>query len=162
MKTLTYMVLGSGDQLPKTMTLDEDGVAYHFLILATRGGFLYRIAMLVYETMLPRDCLFNPMEGQNKEQFQQFLPDKYKDCDIVDIKNLDSVVIIEPLEIRANATPKEANKTLGSIFDVPCHCDKCGWGGTVDSCEPDVDGDGSLGCPDCLSVVTCEIANATK
>jgi len=114
MKAMIYTVLGSGDPLPKTMALDEDydtyrpkkGVAYHFLILATRGRFLYRIAMLVYETMLPRDCLFNPMEGQNKEQFRQFLPDEYRDrdCAIVDIQQIDSVVIVEPLEIQTNAT----------------------------------------------------------
>ena len=116
MKTLTYMVLGSGDPLPKTMALDEDydtyrpkkGIAYHFLITIVdcENKWLWKIAMLVYETMLPRDCLFNPMESKNREQFRQFLPDEYRDrdCAIVDIQHIDSVVIIEPLEIQANVT----------------------------------------------------------
>lgn len=29
----------------------------------------------------------------------------------------------------------------------------CGWVGVVWDCEPDVDGDGSLGCPECFKVV---------
>ena len=41
------------------------------------------------------------------------------------------------------------------ITDVPCNC-ACGWSGTVGDCEPDVDGDGSLGCPICLKIVTCD------
>ena len=112
MKTITYMVLGSGDPLPKTMALDEDydtyrpkkGVAYHFLILAVRRNSLYRVAMLIYETMLPRECLLHPAESQNRILFRRFLPEHYQDCDIVDIKQLDSVVIIEPLEITTDAT----------------------------------------------------------
>lgn len=38
------------------------------------------------------------------------------------------------------------------ILDESMVC-KCGWTGTVGECEPDVDRDGSLGCPVCLAVV---------
>lgn len=41
---------------------------------------------------------------------------------------------------------------LPSILDVACIC-SCGWCGTIGECEPDVDGDGSLGCPECLEVL---------
>lgn len=36
---------------------------------------------------------------------------------------------------------------LQSILDVPMVCDTCGSTCTVKDCEPDVDGEGSLGCP---------------
>ena len=42
------------------------------------------------------------------------------------------------------------------ITDVKCFCTQCDWTGTVGDCEPDVDGDGSLGCPVCLTVVRIE------
>jgi len=38
---------------------------------------------------------------------------------------------------------------LRSIAMVPCRCDVCGWRGTVSRAVPDIDGDGSLGCPVC-------------
>ncbi len=41
-----------------------------------------------------------------------------------------------------------------SILDVTVVCPECGWYGVVRDCAPDVDGEGGLGCPDCLSVVT--------
>ena len=41
---------------------------------------------------------------------------------------------------------------LTSIHNAVCSCE-CGWLGTVDDCEPDVDGEGSLGCPGCNRVV---------
>lgn len=41
---------------------------------------------------------------------------------------------------------------LRSITEVKCSC-KCGWTGTVIDCEPDVDGDGGLGCPCCMQLV---------
>lgn len=44
---------------------------------------------------------------------------------------------------------------LPSIGNVACIC-SCGWRGTVYDCEPDVDGDGSLGCPECLKVIETE------
>lgn len=44
---------------------------------------------------------------------------------------------------------------MTKIYDVPATC-KCEWGGTVGDCEPDVDGDGSLGCPLCLAVAEIE------
>ncbi len=34
-----------------------------------------------------------------------------------------------------------------ALMECPC----CGWEGTVYECEPDVDGDGSLGCPVCCT-----------
>lgn len=49
--------------------------------------------------------------------------------------------------------PKSTKK---KIEDVRCICPKCTWVGTVYECEPDVDGDGSLGCPKCGAVVKCE------
>ncbi len=42
---------------------------------------------------------------------------------------------------------------LQRIGDVSVRCNVCGWEGTVDDCEPDVDGDGSLGCHACNAVV---------
>jgi len=44
-------------------------------------------------------------------------------------------------------------KPLIKITDVKMKCPSCGWEGTVADCEPDVDGDGSLGCPDCFCIV---------
>jgi uncharacterized C2H2 Zn-finger protein len=38
------------------------------------------------------------------------------------------------------------------ITEALMSCPKCGWTGKVIDCEPDVDGDGSLGCPKCLAV----------
>ena len=40
---------------------------------------------------------------------------------------------------------------LKSILDVPMKCAdiKCRWKGLADDCIPDIDGDGSLGCPRC-------------
>lgn len=108
MKTLVYTILGSRDTSTKTLVLDENydtyrpkkGLAHHFLILVVKHSQLYRIAMLVYETMLSS----NPLDGENREQFRKFLPGEYRDCDIVDIEQLDCVMIIEPLEIQNNAT----------------------------------------------------------
>jgi predicted RNA-binding Zn-ribbon protein involved in translation (DUF1610 family) len=48
------------------------------------------------------------------------------------------------------------SKNLRSILDAKCRCRQCGWKGTVEQCEPDVDGDGSLGCPIDKSVVDIE------
>lgn len=48
------------------------------------------------------------------------------------------------------------NKDLPSITEQPCHC-PCGWVGTVWDCEGDVDGDGNLGCPNCLEVVEVKV-----
>ncbi len=47
---------------------------------------------------------------------------------------------------------------LHSILDQKMFCPKCGWKGTIWDCEPDVDGDGSLGCLICFSVM--EMSNA--
>lgn len=41
-----------------------------------------------------------------------------------------------------------------NIQDVQMKCSRCGWLGSVGRCEPDVDGDGNLGCPACKTVVT--------
>lgn len=42
---------------------------------------------------------------------------------------------------------------MKSILEVPSHCPKCGWWGTVYDCEPDIDGDGGLGCPRCSAII---------
>ncbi len=42
---------------------------------------------------------------------------------------------------------------LKSILDVSCVCLVCGWQGSVGGTEPDVDGDGNLGCPKCFKIV---------
>jgi len=36
------------------------------------------------------------------------------------------------------------------ITEVPCYCPQCAWSGVTGEAEPDVDGDGSLGCPKCF------------
>ena len=41
---------------------------------------------------------------------------------------------------------------LQSIGDVTVKCD-CGWEGIVAQMEPDIDGDGGLGCPVCQKVI---------
>jgi len=38
---------------------------------------------------------------------------------------------------------------LDSIYNQRSTCIMCGWWGKVGEMEPDVDGDGSLGCPIC-------------
>lgn len=43
-----------------------------------------------------------------------------------------------------------------SIHDQAMVCIACGWRGTVGDCEPDVDGDGSLGCPLCDAIAEME------
>lgn len=40
-----------------------------------------------------------------------------------------------------------------SINNIIAICAKCGWSGFVFECEPDIDGDGNPGCPDCNAVV---------
>ncbi len=42
---------------------------------------------------------------------------------------------------------------LLSIGSVPRRCSSCGWSGILAECTPDVDGEGSLGCPRCGRVV---------
>lgn len=42
---------------------------------------------------------------------------------------------------------------LTSIYDEVAKCNKCQWSGTVLDCEPDIDGDGGLGCPKCKSLI---------
>ena len=51
---------------------------------------------------------------------------------------------------------------MRSIGEVATFCHKCGWVGTVETCEPDVDGDGSLGCPECNSVVESLLTDEEK
>lgn len=38
---------------------------------------------------------------------------------------------------------------VATITTVTCYCFVCDWMGQVGSCETDIDGDGSLGCPVC-------------
>lgn len=49
----------------------------------------------------------------------------------------------------------ELNMSLTSILDVKMKCPMCGWKGTIRDTIPDVDGDGSMGCPveDCGTIV---------
>ena len=42
------------------------------------------------------------------------------------------------------------NHDLSSILDIEVKCPVCGWKGMIRDTEPDVDGDGSPGCPQCL------------
>lgn len=39
------------------------------------------------------------------------------------------------------------------ITDILVFCPKCSWWGRVGDCEPDVDDEGSIGCPRCKTVV---------
>lgn len=47
-------------------------------------------------------------------------------------------------------------RELPCITDTPAVCETCEWQGTVGECEPDVDGEGSLGCPRCRGIVSCQ------
>lgn len=47
------------------------------------------------------------------------------------------------------------------ITDVPVKC-KCGWIGTVDDCEPDVNGQGDLGCPLCKQIINVVVVKASQ
>lgn len=46
-----------------------------------------------------------------------------------------------------------------SILEVHVKCPVCNWKGTVFDAEPDVDGEGSPGCPRCLCSVIIVSAN---
>lgn len=46
-----------------------------------------------------------------------------------------------------------AAEPLMKIGEVKTLCRQCDWYGTVYDCEPDVDGEGSLGCPECGAIV---------
>ena len=54
------------------------------------------------------------------------------------------------------------NDKLGSILDAKVKCPVCGWNGTIGDAEPDVDGDGSPGCPKCLCNVIIVQAKSNK
>lgn len=58
--------------------------------------------------------------------------------------------------IIATAVAPPPPKHQHSILAHPMRCPKCSWRGPVGACEPDVDGDGSLGCPQCETVVVLE------
>jgi DNA-directed RNA polymerase subunit RPC12/RpoP len=45
------------------------------------------------------------------------------------------------------------NALLPCITDVVGLCASCGWKGAVREMEPDVDGEGSLGCPRCGNII---------
>lgn len=42
---------------------------------------------------------------------------------------------------------------MKSILDQVVSCITCSWIGTVGECEPDINGEGDLGCPKCGTVV---------
>lgn len=46
-------------------------------------------------------------------------------------------------------------KAMKSIMDqeVECTENACDWSGTVNDCPPDVDGEGTIGCPLCQAAV---------
>ena len=46
---------------------------------------------------------------------------------------------------------------LTSILDVKMKCPECALVSTVGACVPDIDGDGSLGCPRCRYVLKKEV-----
>lgn len=46
-----------------------------------------------------------------------------------------------------------SGEKLISILDVIMQCPECSKMWTVGQAEPDIDGDGSLGCPECLIVL---------
>jgi len=48
---------------------------------------------------------------------------------------------------------------LKSILDVKLKCPVCGFEFTIGNAFPDVDGDGSLGCPICFTVTEKELLN---
>ena len=48
---------------------------------------------------------------------------------------------------------------LISIMDVKVKCPECGLVVRVGDAEPDIDGDGSLGCPRCLSMLSTSSAD---
>lgn len=52
---------------------------------------------------------------------------------------------------------QDDSKGLPTITSVPCKCPQCDWRGCVGDCEPDVDGDGSLGCPRCFTIISVGI-----
>jgi len=67
-----------------------------------------------------------------------FLPIKKQECK-QQIKDVGELAYLSRTgEIKAN-----------SIFRQKLHCNKCGWRGFVFDAEPDIDGDGNLGCPKC-------------
>lgn len=39
------------------------------------------------------------------------------------------------------------------IDEVAVACSNCGWCGQIKDTEPDIDGEGNMGCPICLSIV---------
>jgi hypothetical protein len=55
--------------------------------------------------------------------------------------------------VMQNLIDCEKIRDLPSIGDQVCLCSNCGWMGTVYDCESDIDGDGSLGCPECETVI---------
>lgn len=58
---------------------------------------------------------------------------------------------------RMNQEPgfaKADTSHLVKIGDVPMTCPHCRWDGTIGDCVPNVDEEGSLGCPKCKRIVT--------
>jgi hypothetical protein len=53
---------------------------------------------------------------------------------------------------RLREKPQGEYNMLGYVLNVPMRCPKCGWTWTLKDCEPDVDGDGGMGCPKCRAV----------
>ena len=51
---------------------------------------------------------------------------------------------------------------MESILEQPCLCPECGWEGTVATATPDIDGDGSLGCPLCAVCVEVQVGSGVR
>jgi hypothetical protein len=100
-------------------------------------------------------------------------PESIEDyCDIVDLRpiidNLNNEITILGYSPKLNVAVVGASwgrqksylydtlrsGTLPSIGSVPVYCPKCHWRGTVYDMEPDIDGEGSLGCPVCNTIIS--------
>ena len=51
---------------------------------------------------------------------------------------------------------------MQTVTNIACGCPRCDWVGCVGDCYPDIDDDGSLGCPHCLAVVNIDTPSAPK
>lgn len=113
-------------------------------------------------TMLTK--LLPPKEGQRHKLtideegalvLTLMLDEGMLDLKILDDENLKRDVgsVVAEISMGVQAMRRLSRGRLPSITEQPCQCDNCGWSGVVLDCEGDVDGEGSLGCPQCLKVV---------
>jgi hypothetical protein len=118
-----------GPVAPQPAPLPTDGPAIWDLVIADMRE----------RDRLGREKYGRPLQAHNG---RDALVDAYQEA-------LDLCVYLrQAIEERVSDTPK-----LPSIGDVFCECPNCHWRGTVSGCIPDVNGNGSLGCPDCRWIV---------